>query len=270
MGRGLGVSAGLGVGEGLAVQICTGCVTVAAGVGVSVGGGCCCGSCCRGRCQRGCCRGSCCRSRCRRWRRELRAISASVLETVHSPDVSTPNDHFTAGPDCSVSPSGVGRVGRASRSPTIRINIVSPPVTWSRSSGCSWLCSWLGKLRLWVAARARDESAPDDHFTASPHCRVTVSGSGRVGRAGGRPTIRAGIVSPAGVEKVAGVSSAPDDHFTAGPHCRVTVSGSGRVGGAGGRPTIGAGIVSPAGVQIVPLSSTPPQTIISLPVHTAV
>ena len=45
----------------------------------------------------------------------------------------------------------------------------------------------------------RNISAPDDHFTAGPHCRVSDSRSGRVGRAGGCPTIRAGIVSPAGV-----------------------------------------------------------------------
>ena len=93
-------------------------------------------------------------------------------------------------------------------------------------------------------------SAPDDHFTAGPDCRVNASGSGRVGGAGGCPTIRAGIVSPAGVRRRWRPSSAPDDHFTAGPDCRVTVSGSGRVGGAGGCPTIRAGIVSPAGVQI--------------------
>ena len=32
-------------------------------------------------------------------------------------------------------------------------------------------------------------AAPDDHFAASPHCRVAVSGSGRVGGAGGCPCI---------------------------------------------------------------------------------
>ena len=63
--------------------------------------------------------------------------------------------------------------------------------------------------------------------------------------------------------------SAPDDHFTAGPHCRVNVSASGRVGRAGGCPTIRAGIVSPAGVQSSRCDH-PPQTIISLPVQTAV
>ena len=64
-------------------------------------------------------------------------------------------------------------------------------------------------------------------------------------------------------------NSAPDDHFAAGPNCGVKNSGIGRIGGAGGRPTIGARIVSPASVEIH-YCSTPPQTIISLPVHTAV
>ena len=64
--------------------------------------------------------------------------------------------------------------------------------------------------------------------------------------------------------------SAPDDHFTASPDCRVNGSGSGRVGRAGGCPTIRAGIVSPASVEMPVLPSLPPQTIISLPVHTAV
>ena len=44
------------------------------------------------------------------------------------------------------------------------------------------------------------KSAPNDHFTAGPHCRVIGSGSGRVGGAGGCPSIRAGIVSPASVQ----------------------------------------------------------------------
>ena len=46
-------------------------------------------------------------------------------------------------------------------------------------------------------------------------------------------------------------------------------TGRGRVGGAGGCPTVRAGIVSPAGVQTWH-SIRPPQTIISLPVQTAV
>ena len=124
---------------------------------------------------------------------------------------------------------------------------------WAR-----WSCWWLSNYPCWDCisrrcsnSRLASSSTPDDHFTAGPHCRVTESGSGRVGRAGGCPTIRAGIVSPAGVqERQLRSSSTPDDHFTAGPHCRVIGSGRGRVGRAGGCPTIRAGIVSPAGVQI--------------------
>ena len=43
-------------------------------------------------------------------------------------------------------------------------------------------------------------AAPDDHLAAGPHCRVRVSAIGRVGGAGGCPTVGAGIVSPAGVQ----------------------------------------------------------------------
>ena len=94
-------------------------------------------------------------------------------------------------------------------------------------------------------------TAPDNHLTAGPHCRVNVSLLRRIGDACRYPAIGAGIVSPAGVQigaKRGG--SAPDDHFAAGPHCRVQASRSRRVGSAGGDPTISAGIISPAGVQI--------------------
>ena len=62
-------------------------------------------------------------------------------------------------------------------------------------------------------------SAPDDHFTASPNCRVNFSGGGGIGRVSGYPTIRAGIVSAAGINVE--MASAPDDHFIAGPDGRV-------------------------------------------------
>ena len=77
---------------------------------------------------------------------------------------------------------------------------------------------------------------------------MTVRASGRVGGAGGRPTIRGGIIFAAGVQNATS-SAAPDDHFAAGPDCSVTVSARGRVGGASGCPTVRAGIVSPAGVE---------------------
>src|SRR5437763_9868665 len=82
-------------------------------------------------------------------------------------------------------------------------------------------------------------SAPNDHFTAGPDCRMIRSGSGRVGGAGGSPTIRAGIVSPAGVDKVsAGDDTTPDDHFTAGPDVPVNVPGRRRGRCARASPTI--------------------------------
>jgi len=93
---------------------------------------------------------------------------------------------------------------------------------------------------------------------------------GRIGGAGGYPAISAGITSPASVKNAAGVKSAPDDHLTAGPNCRVAVSASGRIGGAGRGPTVGAGIVSPASVQKGKAAIISAQTIISLPVQTAV
>ena len=64
-------------------------------------------------------------------------------------------------------------------------------------------------------------AAPDDHFTAGPHCCVISSASGRFGRAGRCPSVRAGIISAAGVQIADTVKSAPDNHFAAGPDCCV-------------------------------------------------
>src|SRR5207244_2525421 len=100
-------------------------------------------------------------------------------------------------------------------------------------------------------------SAPDDHFSASPHCRVRVSASGRVEGAGSHPTVGAGIISPAGVQ-ITAVISAPDDHFIASPHRSVNFPGIGRVGGAGDCPTVGDGMISAASIEIsVNINSTP-------------
>src|SRR4029077_19499871 len=106
---------------------------------------------------------------------------------------STPDDHFTAAPDRCVTGSPSRRVGGAGGSPTIRAGIVSPAAVEN------------------AAVRAI-KSAPDDHFTASPDCRVIVSASGCVGGAGGYPAVGGWIVSPAGVQNAA-VKSATDDHF---------------------------------------------------------
>src|SRR5262249_59862365 len=66
---------------------------------------------------------------------------------------------------------------------------------------------------------------------------------------GGCPTVSAGIVASAAIQKVVVISS-PDDHFVPGPDCGVTISAIGRIDDAGGCPTVGAGIIPPAGVKI--------------------
>ena len=150
--------------------------------------------------------------------------------------VSTPDDHFAAGPDCRVI-----SLGQRAR----------------------WWCWWLSNYRCWdcICRRCSNRLTAVIRPRRSFHCRSTLPcdsiGRGRIGGAGGCPTIRAGIVSAAGVQIVS-CRSAPDDHFAAGPDCRVTVSGIGRVGGAGGCPTIGAGIVSAAGVQSAALVISAP------------
>ena len=83
-------------------------------------------------------------------------------------------------------------------------------------------------------ARIVTTPAPDDHFAAGPDCRVTVSGSGRIGGAGGCPTIGARIISAAGVQVAADIRHIrPRRSF----HCRSTPpcdrSTRRRIGGAG-------------------------------------
>jgi len=123
----------------------------------------------------------------------------------------------------------IGRIGGTGGCPGVRAGIVSPASVQIAAGGA--------------------KSAPDDHFTAGPNCRVEVSRLGRISRAGGCPGVRAGIVSPAIVQPAAS-TSAPDDHLTAAPNCCVEVSRIGRISRAGGCPGICAGIVSPAGVKI--------------------
>ena len=85
---------------------------------------------------------------------------------------------------------------------------------------------------------ARSNSAPDDHFTAGPDCRVKVSRRGRVGGAGGCPTICSWDCTPAGVRSRCRTPIRPRRSF----RCRSTPpcerSTSGRIGRAGGCPSI--------------------------------
>ena len=118
-----------------------------------------------------------------------------------------------------------------------------------------WWCWWLSNYRCRdCISRRCSKRAITLHPTRSFHCRsrlpCDVSASGRVAGAGGCPTIRAGIVSPTGVQiGVAYISIRPRRSFRCQSTLPCEVSGRGRVGGAGGCPTIRARIVSPAGVQ---------------------
>ena len=73
--------------------------------------------------------------------------------------------------------------------------------------------------------KAAGQSAPDDHFTAGPDCRMVRTGRWCVDRGSSYPAIRTGIVSSSGPDVVVPMSS-PDNHFTAAPDCRVKLSAS--------------------------------------------
>ena len=99
-------------------------------------------------------------------------------------------------------------------------------------------------------------SAPDNHLTADPNCRVKESRNGRISGAGGCPAISAGIVSPASVQ-----SAASRFRPRRSSHCRSKLPrvslAHGRISRAGGCPSVSAGIVPPACVQRAAVGSAP-------------
>ena len=113
-------------------------------------------------------------------------------------------------------------------------------------------------------------SAPDNHLAAGPHCRVKPPASRRVVGAGDCPTIGDGVISTAGIRIAADAISAPDNHFAAGPHCRVIGPGLGRVDCLVGVQLSVLGLYRPPVLNRSWAKLNPPQTIISVPVHTAV
>ena len=153
----------------------------------------------------GCCPRS--SSRCRCWTR-LDAVSSAGVEMAYTAGPA-PDNHFTVGPDCSVSESGIGSVSGACRHPSIR--------AWIISAAC-------------VEEIDVIEATPDDHFVASPHRCVPISAIGRVSRARSCPAVRAGIVSSASIQIVGTVVSTPDNHFIAAPDCGVQFPGRGGIG----------------------------------------
>jgi len=169
-----------------------------------------------------------------------------------------PNDHFTAGPDGCVIQSLRRRVDGAGSCPTVGDGIISSTGTrnwrgWTRNGSWSW--SWrAGWCPVSLASVQKAEAiitAPDDHFTAGPDCRVELACSGGIVGAGGYPIIRARRISPPGVQigETSIRFSAPDDHFATRPDCGVSYPASWNVGRASGRPAIKNGIVPTSGVQ---------------------
>src|SRR4029077_20145657 len=85
-------------------------------------------------------------------------------------------------------------------------------------------------------------ASPDNHLAASPDSGVTVSASGCVGSAGGRPAILWVVFRPR-VQWSVNSMPTPDDHFAARPNRVVGVSCLGHIIDAGSYPAVCAGIV---------------------------
>ena len=85
-----------------------------------------------------------------------RVISPAGVQDADEKANPTPDDHVSAGPHCCVTVSAIRRVGSAGCRPTIRAGAIPP-------------------AGILLAANQATISAPDDHFAASPHCRVRHS-----------------------------------------------------------------------------------------------
>src|ERR1043166_6110955 len=95
------------------------------------------------------------------------------------------------------------------------------PTSGSISYGSTHPCIHNRIIALsYVSQRARDKTAPCNHFASSPHRSMPVSAVGPYGT-GRRPAIGAWIVSGA-VSENAITASAPNNHFGSGPDSGVT------------------------------------------------
>ena len=124
----------------------------------------------------------------------------------------------------------MGHVCDAGGYPTVRASIVS--------AAC-----------VKIHRRTAKGAAPNDHLASRPDCGVRTPRRGRVGNAGGDPTIRTWVISAASIAIVKrGIDATPDNHFATGPYRGVTIPPQHVIRDAGGRPTVRAGIISAAGV----------------------
>ena len=79
---------------------------------------------------------------------------------------------------------------------------------------------------------------------------MRTAGNRRVSRAGWCPSIRRGIVAPAGIDpRRTKAAPAPDNHLCAGPDRGVTTSCLRRSSGACGRPSVVNWIITTAGLE---------------------
>ena len=97
----------------------------------------------------------------------------------------------------------------------------------TRRCGCNSIPSTRTVSPATVSRVVAVVSAPDDHFSISPHCCVLPTGSRRVSGCSSNPTVCARIVSAASIFVTVRAKSAPDDHFGASPHCGMQYAGSG-------------------------------------------
>ena len=147
--------------------------------------------------------------------------------------------------------------------------------SWCRSYARCW-----SRRRCWTGFGAVPSSgveignvgspAPDNHLASRPDSGLKVSGIRRVHGSRDGPSICVRIISAASVQKGDIAEATRCDHFVAGPYCCVEISGVRHVGGTGGRPTVHIWIVSSACIHSTNRLLRPAQTIISLPVETAV
>jgi hypothetical protein len=108
-------------------------------------------------------------------------VSATRVRVVKRFIHATPDNHFATGPYCRVSDSAKRHIHKTSGRPTVVSGIIS-------AAGVQ-----VGMVHDLIS------STPDYHFAAGPECGVPPSCDRHVDRAGRRPTIGAGIVSPAAI-----------------------------------------------------------------------
>src|SRR5581483_3781419 len=140
--------------------------------------------------------------------------------------IAPPNNHFIAGPDCSVRIAFCRRITHVGSGASVGVRIIS-------------------STRVQVGVMP---TTPYDHVATTPHSTVLASANRSVAGACGGPVVRAGIVSSTGVYEVGVRGSAPNDHFTTCPDYRMKEAASGRICGVGGRPTVSGRTICSAGV----------------------